>query len=161
MTWSPEAETSTRSLTNSAPLVVISHNQNHNTAIIMPPRLNIPPITRGALILLLAQSTLSAALRYQSWTSSSDVLVVPWLTLVPSLSLIYPWTFFGSTFVETNVFTLAASVLTLYHGGRYLERAWTSKEFAKFVLIVAMLSNIFTFATLYSLFVLTGNVMWT
>lgn len=63
--------------------------------------------------------------------------------------------------METNVFTLTASVLTLYHGGRYLERAWTSKEFAKFVLIVAMLSNIVTFATLYFLFVLTGNIMWT
>lgn len=77
------------------------------------------------------------------------------------MSMIYPWTLLTSTFVETNVFTLAASILTFYHGGRYLERAWTSKEFAKFVLIVAMLSNMFTFATLYSFFILTGNVMFT
>lgn len=127
----------------------------------MPPRLNIPPITRGCLVLLTAQSALSAALRFRSWTNATDVLVVPYLTFVPSMSLVYPWTLFTTTFVESNLFTFIDAGLTLYHGGKYLERAWTSKEFAKFILIVSMLCNILTFATLYTFFVMTGNPMWT
>jgi len=127
----------------------------------MPPRLNIPPITRAALILLVVQSLLSAIVRYRGWTSSSDILVVPYLTLVPSMSLIYPWTLLTSSFVESNVFALAISALTLWHGGRYLERAWTSKEFGKFVVIVTLIPNALSFATLFILFVLTGNLVWT
>lgn len=127
----------------------------------MPPRLNIPPITRAALVLLLAQSILSGIIRYRQWTSSSDVLVVPFLTLVPSMSLVYPWTIFTTSFVESNVFTLAMAGMTLWHGGKYLERAWTSREFAKFMVIVTVLPNALCFAVLVTLFALTGDVMWT
>jgi membrane associated rhomboid family serine protease len=126
----------------------------------MPPRLNLPPVTRALLLLLLCQSLLSFIVRYRQWTSPNDVLVVPYLTLIPSMSLLYPWTFVTSTFVEANVFSLAISGLTLWHGGRYLERAWTSREFAKFVAIVAFVPNSFAFATLVFLYAMTGDVMW-
>src|ERR1700761_6322809 len=110
----------------------------------MPPRINIPPVTRILLIALVLQSFLSAAIRYRQWTANSDI-VIPYLNLIPQLSLVYPWTFATTTLVESNVFTLAISCLTIYHGGRYLERAWSSREFAKFLLIVSLVPNTLCF----------------
>lgn len=122
----------------------------------MPPRLNIPPITRILLLTLVSQSALSAAIRYRQWSGQNDV-VVPYLVLVPQLSLIYPWTFASTSLVENNVFTLAISGVTIFYGGRYLERAWTSREFAKFLAVVTLLPNLATFFGLTGLFALTSN----
>jgi len=126
----------------------------------MPPRLNIPPITRILLIALVSQSTLSAAIRYRQWSEESDI-VVPYLALVPQLSLLYPWTFVTTTLVENNVFTAGIAGLTIFYGGRYLERAWTSKEFAKFLLIVSLIPNLLAFGTLVAMFAITGDMNWT
>ena len=126
----------------------------------MPPRLNIPPITRILLIALVSQSLLSFAIRYRQWSEESDI-VVPYLALVPQLSLIYPWTFLTTTLVENNVFTLGIAGLTIFYGGRYLERAWTSAEFAKFLLIAALIPNAICFGTLVILFAVTGDISWT
>lgn len=124
------------------------------------PRFNIPPITRIVLGALAAQSLLSFAIRYSQWTTNADV-VVPYLQLVPQLSLIYPWTFASTTLVENNVFTLAIAGVALFYGGRYLERAWTSREFVKFLLITAVIPNVITFGTLVLLFAVTGDMHWT
>ena len=120
-------------------------------------RLNLPPITRGLLLLLIFQSLLSAAVHFQRPIGG---LVIPYLTLIPSMSLIYPWTFITSTFVETNILSLAISGLTIWHGGRYLERAWTSREFAKFVAMVALVPNVYTFFSLVVMYAITGDVTW-
>lgn len=126
----------------------------------MPPRLNIPPVTRTVLIVLLSQSFLSAAIRYRQWTENSHI-VIPYLTLVPQLSLVFPWTFLSSALVESNVFTLAISALTLYHGGRYLERAWSSADLAKFLALVTLVPNVLTFLIMVFFFTLTRNESWT
>ena len=126
----------------------------------MPPRWNIPPVTRILLGALILQSVLSAAVRYRQWSAHSEI-VVEWLTLVPQLSLFYPWTFLTTTLVEHNIFTLSIAALTLYHGGRYLERAWSSRKFAKFLLVVALIPNTLTFLALVSMFTLTRNERWT
>lgn len=126
----------------------------------MPLRLNIPPITRILLIGLAAQSLLSFAIRYNQWTVESDV-VVPYIQLVPQLSLIYPWTFLTTTLVENNLFTLGVAGATVFYGGRYLERAWTSAEFAKFLLVTSLVSNIVCFGLLVILFAVTGDMLWT
>jgi len=126
----------------------------------MPPRFNVPPITRILLITLGLQSIISFAIRYQQWSITSDP-TVPYLALVPQLSLIYPWTFLTTTLVENNVFTLGIAGLTIFYGGRYLERAWTSAEFAKFLLVASLIPNLLTFGTLVTLFALTGDMNWT
>jgi membrane associated rhomboid family serine protease len=126
----------------------------------MPPRLNIPPITRILLIALVVQSLLSFAIRYRQWSGDSDI-VVPYLVLVPQLSLIYPWTFLTTTLVENNVFTLGISGVTIYYGGRYLERAWTSAEFGKFLLVAALIPNLACFGALVILFAVSGDMSWT
>lgn len=126
----------------------------------MPPRINIPPVTRIVLIVLGLQSLLSAAIRYRQWSANTEI-VIPYLNLVPQLSLVYLWTFLSTTLVESNVFTLSIACLTLYHGGRYLERAWSSREFAKFLLIAALLPNLLCFGTTIVFFALTRNERWT
>ncbi|OTB03407.1 hypothetical protein M426DRAFT_60389 [Hypoxylon sp. CI-4A] len=126
----------------------------------MPPRLNIPPVTRVVLVVLLLQSVLSAAVRYRQWSAHSEI-VVEWLTLIPQLSLFYPWTFLTATLVESNIFTLGIAGVTLYHGGKYLERAWSSREFAKFLLVTSLIPNALTFLVLVSLFTVTRNEDWT
>ncbi|KAK8107830.1 eukaryotic integral membrane protein-domain-containing protein [Apiospora kogelbergensis] len=88
-------------------------------------------------------------------------IVVEWLTLVPQLSLFYPWTFVTTTLVESNIFTLSIAGFTLFHGGRYLERAWSSREFAKFLLVVSLIPNFLCFLVLVMLFTLTRNERWT
>ncbi|KAK4250108.1 eukaryotic integral membrane protein-domain-containing protein [Corynascus novoguineensis] len=126
----------------------------------MPPRINIPPVTRITLIVLGVQSVLSAAIRYRQWTANSEI-VIPYLNLIPQLSLVYPWTFLTTTFVESNVFTLSIACATLYNGGRYLERAWSSREFAKFLLVTSVVPNALCFGTSILFFALTRNERWT
>ncbi|KAI1344035.1 eukaryotic integral membrane protein-domain-containing protein [Xylariaceae sp. FL0016] len=126
----------------------------------MPPRLNIPPVTRILLIILLLQSLLSAAVRYRQWSAHSEI-VVEWLTLIPQLSLFYPWTFVTTTLVEQNILTLAIAGATIYNGGKYLERAWSSREFAKFLVVVSLIPNTLCFFVLVVFFSLTRNERWT
>lgn len=126
----------------------------------MPPRINLPPVTRISLIALGLQSVLSAAIRYRQWTAHSEI-VIPYLNLIPQLSLVYPWTFVTTTLVESNIFNFSIAALTLYHGGRYLERAWSSRELAKFLLVISLVPNALCFATLILFFTFTRNERWT
>jgi membrane associated rhomboid family serine protease len=126
----------------------------------MPPRINIPPVTRIVLIVLVLQSVLSAAIRYRQWSAESEI-VIPYLNLIPQLSLIYPWTFLTTTLVESNIFTLGIACFTIYYGGRYLERAWSSREFGKFLLVTALVPNALCFATLIVFFTFTRDEHWT
>ncbi|QSZ33298.1 hypothetical protein DSL72_002886 [Monilinia vaccinii-corymbosi] len=130
----------------------------------MSPRSNLPPVTRLLLVALVSESVLSAAIRYRQWneeTAADLHIVVPYLSLVPQLSFMYPWTFLTTTLVENNVFTLGIAGVTLFYGGRYLERAWTSREFAKFILIASLVPNLLTFGTLVLFFAMTGDMSWT
>jgi membrane associated rhomboid family serine protease len=126
----------------------------------MPPRINIPPVTRIVLIILGVQSILSASIRYKQWSADSEI-VIPYLNLIPQLSLTYPWTFLTTTLVESNVFTLSIAGFTLFNGGRYLERAWSSREFGKFLLVTSLVPNLLSFAVLIFFFTLTRNESWT
>jgi len=125
------------------------------------PRLNLPPSTRALLAAILALSALNATQRFRKWSASVDSITtgvttptnylsdpqwaVPYLVLVPLHSLRYPWTFLTAALVENNVVSLSISAVVVWFGGRYLERAWGGKEFAKLVLFVTMLPNVFTF----------------
>lgn len=122
-------------------------------------RINLPPLTRGLFSILCALSALNVALRFRKWSASLDSpsittpsnyisdpeLAVPYLVLVPTKSIIFPWTFLTAALVENNLVSLAISGVVIWFGGRYLERAWGSKEFAKFLLFTTMIPNIFSF----------------
>ncbi|PYI21362.1 DUF1751-domain-containing protein [Aspergillus violaceofuscus CBS 115571] len=109
-------------------------------------RVNIPPATRICLISLLTLSLLYNIARWRQIDTTGGTPtvtpIVPYLTLVPSYLLYYPWTLVTATFVERNIFTVLLNAATLFYGGKYLERAWGSREFAKFILTIAVIPNV-------------------
>ncbi|KAI9748443.1 MAG: hypothetical protein M4579_007222, partial [Chaenotheca gracillima] len=126
-------------------------------------RINIPPITRALLVTLVLLSLLTGVIRYRQWTSIPEedkekrILLVPYLTIVPQASLVYPWVFLTATLVEQNLFSLFITGGTIFYGGRYLERAWSSTEYAKFLLVVTLIPNVLSFITYILWFAITGN----
>ncbi len=100
-------------------------------------RINIPPLTRVLLALLLPISITHQVTRY-----IFGGLDQGFLAIVPQWSLFYPWVYFTATFAEQNVVTLLIAGATILYGGKYLERAWSSTELGKFVLLVTVLPNI-------------------
>lgn len=114
-------------------------------------RVNIPPATRICLVSLLTLSLLYNIARWRQISSISATtgktqlttpIVVPYLTLVPLRLFYYPWTLLTATFVEQNIFTVLLNLATLFYGGKYFERAWSSREFAKFIVTIAVLPNV-------------------
>ncbi|KAK2757670.1 hypothetical protein FQN54_004639 [Arachnomyces sp. PD_36] len=116
----------------------------------MAPRINIPPVTRILLILLIALSFLYNLARWRAIDAMTPAMqaarteppIIPYLTLVPSKVLYYPWTLLTATFVEQNIFTVLINGATLFYGGKYLERAWGSREFGKFIIAVSLIPNV-------------------
>lgn len=130
------------------------------------PRVNLPPITRALLLVLITLSSLNAVIRTRKWQTSLDSThstaatttyylssakwAVPYLVCIPTHSIRFPWTVLSGALIENNVVSLAISGSVLFFGGRYLERAWGTKEFGKFVLFVSLF-------TIYS----DTYVLWT
>ena len=117
----------------------------------MPSRINIPPLTRILLLVQFALSLIHGIVRLNG--SHRPLLLngindpsypLPFLTIVPAQSILYPWVFLIASLVEYSVLTYAISAATLFYGGKYLERAWSSTAFAKFLLVVALVPNILT-----------------
>ncbi|KAK4692413.1 hypothetical protein P7C71_g4784, partial [Lecanoromycetidae sp. Uapishka_2] len=103
----------------------------------MQMRINIPPLTRVLLALLIAISVTHQITRY-----IFGGLDQGFLAIIPQWSLFYPWVYATATFAEQNVVTLLVAGATILYGGKYLERAWSSTEFGKFVIIVTVLPNV-------------------
>ncbi|KAF2865387.1 eukaryotic integral membrane protein-domain-containing protein [Massariosphaeria phaeospora] len=115
-------------------------------------RINLPPLTRGLLAAVVVFTLLNFTLRPQATLAekvqkplTSVGNGVPYLAVVPGVSVIYPWVFLLATLVEQNVLGLVVTGLTIFYGGRYLERAWGSTEFTKFVLFVSLIPNVLSF----------------
>ncbi|KAJ5476526.1 hypothetical protein N7475_002255 [Penicillium sp. IBT 31633x] len=106
-------------------------------------RINIPPVTRICLVSLLTLSLLYNIARWRQIDTTGGTPttspLVPYLTLVPSYFYNYPWTIVTATFVEQNIFTVLLNAATIFYGGKYLERAWGSREFSKFIAVVAVI----------------------
>lgn len=90
----------------------------------------------------------------------SKIPVVYALTLVPRTSYYLVWTFITASFVNSNIFTLGISVSTLLLGGRYIERAWSSKELVKFYAAVILVPNLIMFALWLVLYGITKDEKW-
>ncbi|CAG8232648.1 unnamed protein product [Penicillium salamii] len=110
-------------------------------------RINIPPATRFCLISLLILSLLYNIARWRQIDTTGGTPttspLVPYLTLVPTYFYYYPWTLATATFVEQNIFTVLLNSATIFYGGKYLERAWGSREFSKFIAAIAVIPCVF------------------
>lgn len=98
-------------------------------------RINVPPLTRILLVVLVASSILYNAIRYNQWIDS-----VPYLAIAPGFDF-HPWVFLTATLIEQNIVTLLIAAATILYAGKYLERAWNSAELGKFLLVVSLISN--------------------
>lgn len=126
-------------------------------------RLNIPPVTRILLGLIAAISVLYNTARWTSLqaateTPTSKTPLVPYIALVPSQVLYYPWTLITSVFVEQNIITLVVNGATALFGGRYFERAWGSKDFALVLLVTSLIANIMSVPTYIFWGAVMGNI---
>ena len=128
----------------------------------MPARINIPPLTRVLLGFLALCSLWGGAIRYARWTRPQagdghemGEIIVPSLAIVPQYVLFRPWVLLTAPLVELNLFTLLISGATIFYGGKYLERAWSSAEFAKFILVVSLAPNVLTTATIMLVYAVT------
>jgi membrane associated rhomboid family serine protease len=123
-------------------------------------RVNLPPLTRALLVTLISFTLLNAIIKPEYTALGPFTRTghgTPYLAIVPQTSWQYPWTFATATFVEQNVFGLIVTGLTLFYGGRYLERAWSSNQFAKFILFVGVIPNLLCFAFYMVLFALSKS----
>jgi len=126
----------------------------------MAPRLNIPPLTRSLFVSLVAFTFLNATIQpdftpLSPFTRTGDGS--PYLTIIPGISWSYPWTFATAALVEQNIFGLVVTGLTLFFGGRYLERAYGSSEYAKYILFAAVIPNILCFIFYILFYAATGS----
>ena len=99
-------------------------------------RINVPPATRVLLAILVVVSVIHQATRQFVGHNAE------FFALVPQLSIFYPWVYVTATFAEQNLITLLIAGATILYGGKYLERAWGSMEFGKFVLLVTLAPNV-------------------
>ena len=106
-------------------------------------RINIPPCTRILLVLLIGFSLVYQAASYRARSlGNANSNVIPWIILIPQYSVFYPWVFVTATLAEYNIITLSIAGTTFFFGGRYLERAWGSRDFVKFLLVVGLIPNV-------------------
>lgn len=146
----------------------------------MAARFNVPPVTRILLIVLIAQfalyTTVGQRQRSSSSGSSSPDSSSPdssttttkphtddlkaYLALIPQLALFHPWTFLSAALLEPNLVGLGVGAVAIFAAGRYLERAWSGRELARFVAIVAVVSNLFAVAVCLLAFALGGDGLW-
>lgn len=134
--------------------------------------INVPPITRLSILSLTFCSLLVFILRLNTYYKLLAIaqapqiqpenddrpvpkpalpiyedIIVPYITLIPSLSLFYPWVLLTTTFVETTITGFFSTGATLFYGGKYCERVWSSKELARFLVIVSVVTNIIAWIT--------------
>ncbi|KAL8745236.1 MAG: hypothetical protein Q9190_002618 [Brigantiaea leucoxantha] len=115
-------------------------------------RVNIPPLTRLLLALLVVFS-----LSYQGLRYGLDYTAGHYLALVPQWALFTPWVYFTATYSEQNIVTILIAGATIFYGGKYLERAWGSREFGKFILLTTLIPNFATSLVYVLLFALSQN----
>lgn len=104
-------------------------------------KINIPPTTRALLALTCFFTSLYVLARWSAPTATRL------LTLVPARFYIHPWTIVTSTFVEQDIVNLLINTTAVYLSGRYLERAWGSKDFATVVLFATTVPNLLLIPT--------------
>lgn len=142
--------------------------------------MKVPKVTSIVLVILLSLSFLNFVLKYYTYfvlivssskklTSDTSTIVqetgdiphphelfVPLLTFIPTKSAVItrPWVILTSSFIEENFVGLTMSFMLLFYLGKYLENMWGSREYTKFIMINAVLTN----ATIYIYYTLSSMI---
>ncbi|KAI9337078.1 eukaryotic integral membrane protein-domain-containing protein [Pilaira anomala] len=123
---------------------------------------NVPTLTKTLVSLLIFCSIAPQIYMYRLNSEAVDpeaslLSVCPFIGLLPGFVMYAPWTFLTAAFYEDNIITLLLSVVVLLFCGKYLERAWGSKELLKFVIVTAILSNFVTMLGILVSYYLSGE----
>ncbi|KAF9576469.1 hypothetical protein EC968_007947 [Mortierella alpina] len=141
---------------------------------------SVPPFTKTLSTAMTVMTTMGLAFRLkdlalsvynpdaEDYTSSEDSLI-RLLALVPASALYRPWTFATASFFERNIFqasghysfhglaSYAFHTIILLGSGKYLERAWGSRELFKFLSITSVGTMIGIYLTYLFEYLITGN----
>ncbi|KAI5293383.1 hypothetical protein KEM52_005591 [Ascosphaera acerosa] len=113
----------------------------------MAPRVSIPPVTRATILLVVGLTVIYGLARFNRYEhlpadqTAASTTAIEYLVLIPASVLYNPWTLITATFVEHNLSAVLITAPTVFYGGKYLERAWGSGEFVKFLAVVAVATN--------------------
>ncbi|CAG8663847.1 13490_t:CDS:2 [Funneliformis caledonium] len=121
---------------------------------------NIPPTSKAIAFIIICSSGLGVLQNVKQWLNigpTSPPSLSQGLALVPNSALWEFWTFITASFYETNLINFIGSVLTILGMGKYLERAWGSREFLKFIGIVMIGANICVVLTYLCEYAITGS----
>ena len=89
----------------------------------MRPLASLPPLTKVVIVLTTVLSLLVAIIKYQffltrdSDETEDDQVIVPFLTLVPAASYLFPWVLLTTTFVQQNMLSVSVSDLNCVANG--------------------------------------------
>ncbi|CAO3567343.1 unnamed protein product [Mortierella alpina] len=142
----------------------------------MPPALSarwrsslssVPPFTKSLSTAMTVMTTLGLAFRLKDLALSaynpdaedisSEDSLIRLLALVPASVLYRPWTFATASFLERNIFQYALHMVILLGSGKYLERAWGSRELFKFLTITSVGTMIGIYLTYLFEYLVSGN----
>lgn len=84
-------------------------------------------------------------------------MLVPYMTLVPSMSINYPWVLITSSFIEQSLTNFLITGATLAYAGKYCERVWGSNHLAIFLGIQSIIPNLLCAVLLVVLYALNRN----
>ncbi|KAK4509023.1 uncharacterized protein ATC70_007372 [Mucor velutinosus] len=122
---------------------------------------NVPSLTKALVSTVLCLSIASYIYIYRlqldADPDTTPLSISPFIGLLPGFAMYAPWTFLTAAFYESNIVTLSISVVILLFCGKYLERAWGSRELLKFILITAVLSNVVTWFGILLSYYISGD----
>ncbi|CAI2163677.1 11922_t:CDS:2 [Funneliformis geosporum] len=124
---------------------------------------NIPQTSKAIVFIIICSSGLGALQSVKQWLNighSFPSSASQGLAVVPNSALWECWTFITASFYETNLTSFIGSVLTILGIGKYLERAWGSRDFLIFIAIVMIGTNISVFLTYLCEYAITGYVSY-
>ncbi|KAI8992669.1 eukaryotic integral membrane protein-domain-containing protein [Pilobolus umbonatus] len=122
---------------------------------------NVPPVTRTLFFTTLFISIAAYISIYRVQLAAdpdtTPLPICPFLGLIPGFVIYSPWTFVTALFYESNSIKLIFSCVVLLFCGKYLERAWGSRELIKFIGIVGVLTNVITWLAMLLTYHISGN----
>ncbi|KAK3822149.1 MAG: eukaryotic integral membrane protein-domain-containing protein [Linnemannia gamsii] len=135
---------------------------------------NVPPLTKSVSTAMTVMTALGLALRLRDsmafighgdapvddspgYAGGSEDFLIPLLALVPVSAPYRFWTFATASFFERSIIQFVINMMTLLGCGKYLERAWGSREFFKFLAVTSVGTMLAIYFTCLFEYVVRGN----
>ncbi|KAI8599352.1 eukaryotic integral membrane protein-domain-containing protein, partial [Dissophora ornata] len=134
---------------------------------------NVPPLTKSVSTAMTVMTALGLALRFRDMAlarhldddasdsgpayTAAEAALIPLLAMVPVSAPYRFWTFATASFFERNIIQFAVNTAILLGSGKYLERAWGSREFFKFLAITSVGSMLGIYLTCLFEYIVRGN----